>query len=53
MAQTLMLVYPGCFELVLESLGKYFMAADLRKFRVISFFILNMLCCVYSLESPR
>ena len=29
------------------------MAADLGKFRVIFFFILKMVYCVYSLESPR
>ena len=46
-------VYHGCFELVLESLGKNPMAADSGKFRVIFFFILNMVYCVYSLESPH
>ena len=40
-------------ELVLESLGKNPIAADLGKIRVTFFFILKMVYCVYSLESPR
>ena len=32
---------------------KNFMAADLGQFGVIFFFTLKMVCCVYSLESPR
>ena len=47
------LIYHGCFELVIESLGKNPKAADLRKFRSIFLFILKMVYCVFSLESPR
>ena len=39
-------VYPGCFEFVLESLGKNSLAADLGKLRVIFFFMLKMVYCV-------
>ena len=46
-------VYHGCFELVLKSLDKNPMAADLGKFRVIFFFILKMVNGVYLLESPH
>ena len=48
-ARTLMARYHGYFELILESLGKktYLQIWD------IFFFILKMVCCVYSLESPR
>ena len=44
------LVYHGYFELILKSPGKNPLAADIIIF---SFFILIMVCCVYSLESPR
>ena len=47
------LVYHGCFELVLESLGKNRLVADLGLFSVIFFFILKMVYCMYSLESPQ
>ena len=47
------LVYHGYFELVLESLGKNPLAADLGWFSVIFFFILKTVNCVYSLESPH
>ena len=43
----------GCFERVLEFLGKEPIAVDLGKFRVIFIFILEMVYCMYSLESPR
>ena len=50
------LVYHGYFELILESLGKNTMiAADiilLGIIRVIFFFILITVYCVYSLEWP-
>ena len=46
-------VYHGCFELVIESLGKSPIAADLGQFRVIFFFYVENLYCVYSLESPQ
>ena len=49
MAQALMACYHGCFEPVLESLGKNTIVADLGKFRVIFFFKLKMVYCVYSL----
>ena len=47
------------FELALESLGKNPVAADIIICRIIwdgflfFFYILIMVCCVYSLESPR
>ena len=53
MARSSMVVYHGCFDLVLGSLGKNSMAADLGTFRLIFFFILRKIYCVYSLESPR
>ena len=37
----------------LSPLEKNPIAADLGQFRVIFFFILKMVYCVYSLESPR
>ena len=46
----------GCFELVLESLGKTPIAADIIMYgiiRMIFFFIFLMVCCVYSLELPQ
>ena len=50
MARTLMtclLVYHGCFELVLESLGKNPRAANLEKFRMIfCVYIENGILCV-------
>ena len=46
------LVYHGCFEFVLESLEKNSIAADLGLLMVIFFFILKMVYCVFSLESP-
>ena len=45
--------YHGCFQLILESFETNSVAADLEKFRVIFFFILKIVYCVYSLESPR
>ena len=45
--------YQGCFQLIHESLETNPIAADLGKFRVIFFFILKMVYCVYSLKSPR
>ena len=54
MARTLMArLYHGCFELILESLGKKPIAADFGYFRVFFLFILKMVYCVHSLESPR
>ena len=47
------LIYHGCFELVLESLRKNFLAADLGQITVIFFFILKMVYCVFSLELPQ
>ena len=50
------IVYHGCFELVLESLGKNSIAADIIIFGIIQgdfLFILIMVSFVYSLESPR
>ena len=47
------LVYHGCFELVLESLGNNPMVADLGNLDLFSFFILKTVYCVYSLESPQ
>ena len=47
------LVYQGYFELFLEYFGKNPVAADLGKFGVIFFFILKMVYCAYSLESPH
>ena len=48
------LVYYGCFELVLESLGPKSHSCRFRiLFRVIFFFISKMIYCAYSLESPR
>ena len=52
-AQTLMARLPRCFELVLESLVKNPIAADLELFRVIFFFILEMVNCVFLLELPQ
>ena len=49
MAPALMACYHKCFEPILESLGKNPIVADLGKFRVIFFFILKMVYCVYSL----
>ena len=46
-------VYYGCFEFVLESRGKNPIAADLEHFNMFFFYILKMVYCVYSLESPR
>ena len=43
----------GFFKLVFESLGKNPIAADLGQSRVILFFIMKMVYCVCSLESPR
>ena len=48
-AQTLMACLPW---LILESLGKDPIAADLGKFRIIFFFILKMVYCVYPLKLP-
>ena len=45
------LVYHGCFELVLESLGKNSIAAALGLFRVIFFIILKKGIFLFSLES--
>ena len=42
-----LLIYHGYFELVLESLGKYPVAADIIVFGLIFFFILKMVCFVY------
>ena len=49
------LIYHGCFELVLESLDQKPIVVDLGQFRVNFFFIyiIEMVYCVYSLESPR
>ena len=48
------LVYHGCFELIPKSLGKNPLAADMGLFSVIFFFfILKMVYCVFSLESPQ
>ena len=47
------LVYHGCFELDLESLGKNPIAADLGYLRVIFCIILKMVYCLFSSESPR
>ena len=47
MARTLMARYHGWYELVLGSLGKNSMDADLGKFNMIFFFILrNDILCV-------
>ena len=46
MARTLMARYHGCFELVLESLGKNPRAADLGYFRVFFLFVLKKVYCV-------
>ena len=43
----LWLIYHSCFELVLESLGKNHLAADLGLFRLI-FLKLKMAYCVFS-----
>ena len=45
--------YHGCFELILGSQEKNPWAVDLDYFRVIFFFILQVVYCVYSLESPQ
>ena len=48
------LVNHGCFELVIESLGTKSHSCRLRIILGwFSFFILKMVYCVYSLESPR
>ena len=45
------LVYHGCFELVLASLGTKSHSCRFGIIRVIFFFVLKMVYCVYSLES--
>ena len=56
MAQTLMALYHGYFELLLESLTNSPIAADIIVFGIISgnfLFILIMVCCAFSLELPH
>ena len=56
-ARILMALYHGYFELILKPLTKKNpTAADIIVFGIISgdfLFIFVMVCCVYSLESPR
>ena len=52
-ARSLMARFHGCFEVVFESPWKNTMAADLGLFKLMFLYILTMVGCVYSLESPR
>ena len=47
------LIYHGCFELVLGSLGTNPIVADLASFRMIFILYWKMVYCVHSLESPH
>ena len=53
MARTLMLVYRGLFKLIFESLRIFSDSSGKQILREIFLFYYEIVCCVYSLESPH
>ena len=53
MARTLMRVYRGLFKLIFESLRIFSDSSGKQILREIFLFFYEIVCCVYSLESPH